>query len=79
MMGFHGFDKHSIVFAKLTNTVSSYSQEGPIYALQVCNNACMCLKLGGIQITLCVIRSMSAVELPMHFESAHSVPKLLKF
>ena len=39
----------------------------------------MCLKLGGIYITLCVIRSMSDVELPMRFESAHSVPKLFKF
>ena len=28
---------------------------------------------------LCVIRSMSDVELPMCFESAHSVPKLFKF
>ena len=32
MMGPHGFDKHSIVLAKLTTTVSSYPQEGTIYA-----------------------------------------------
>ena len=68
----HGFEKHRIVVAKLTNTVSSYSQEGTIYALiglvasrlrrattkrvllnfdiisQVCNNACMCMRLGCI-------------------------------
>ena len=34
---------------------------------------------GGIQITLCVIRSMSDVESPMRFELAHSVPNLFKF
>ena len=28
--GPHGFEKHSIVLAKLTNTVSRYSQEGTI-------------------------------------------------
>ena len=30
MMGPHGFEKHSIVLAKVTNTVSRYSQEGTI-------------------------------------------------
>ena len=39
----------------------------------------MCLQLGGIQITLCVIRSMSDEELRMRFESANSVTKLFKF
>ena len=39
----------------------------------------MFLKLGGIWIRLYVIRSMSDVELPIRFESAHSVPKLFKF
>ena len=47
--------------------------------VQVCYNACMRLKLGCIYITLCVIRSMSDVELTMCFESAQSVPKLFTF
>ena len=34
MMGPHGFEKHSIVVATLTNTVSSDPQEGTIYALK---------------------------------------------
>ena len=38
----------------------------------------MCLQLGGIHITLCVIRSMSDEELRMRFESANSVTKLFK-
>ena len=33
MMGPHGFEKHSIVLAKLTNIVSRYPQEGTVYAL----------------------------------------------
>ena len=37
------------------------------------------LVVRGIWITLCVIRSISDVELPMRFELAHSVPKLFKF
>ena len=36
MMGPHGFGKHSIVVAKLTNTVSKYPQEGTIYLNRVC-------------------------------------------
>ena len=33
MMGPRGFEKHSIVWAKLTNTFSRYQQEGTIYTL----------------------------------------------
>ena len=33
MMGPHGFEKHSIVVAKLTNIVSSDPQEGTIFTL----------------------------------------------
>ena len=33
MMGPHGFEKHSIVVAKLTNTVSRYPQEGTVNTL----------------------------------------------
>ena len=42
----------------------------------------MCMKLGCriyIDHIVCVIRSMSDVEFPMHFESAHSVPNFVKF
>ena len=31
--GPRGFEKHSIVLDKLTNTISRYPQEGTIYAL----------------------------------------------
>ena len=44
----------------------------------MCNNACMSMTLGCIDITLCVIRRMFDVESPMRFESALSVPKIVK-
>ena len=33
MMGPHGFENHSIVLAKSTNTVARYPQEGTVYTL----------------------------------------------
>ena len=38
--GPHGFEKYSIVLAKLTNTVSSYPQEGTISVLRLNRPCC---------------------------------------
>ena len=78
--------KHSIVVAKLTNTISSYPQEGTILNRPCCQQTNTVSDkthltqfrsniTGNIYI-LC--RSMSGVELPMRFESAHSVPNIFK-